>query len=86
MDKEDVGVWGRRMGTCICMAESLCCAPEIITTLLLNYTPIENKNLKKKRKEISSLFSTRRVKPLIFNLYLVLQRLGHILVCLADLV
>ena len=25
----------RRMGTCICMAESLCCPPESITTLFL---------------------------------------------------
>ena len=33
------GVWGR-MDTCICMAESLCCLPETITTLLISYTPI----------------------------------------------
>ena len=33
------GVWGR-MDTCICMAESLCCPPETITTLLIGYTPI----------------------------------------------
>ena len=39
------GVWGR-MDTCICMAESLCCLPEIIT-LLISYTPIQNKKLKK---------------------------------------
>ena len=32
------GVWGR-MGTCICMAESLRCSPETITTLLIGYTP-----------------------------------------------
>ena len=31
------GVW-RRMDTCIRMAESLCCPPEIITTLLIGYT------------------------------------------------
>ena len=31
------GVW-RRMDTCIRMAESLCCPPEIITTLLTGYT------------------------------------------------
>ena len=36
------GVW-RRMETCICMAESLYCSPETITTLLNGYTPIENK-------------------------------------------
>ena len=39
------GVWGT-MDTCICMAESLCCLPEIIT-LLISYTPIQNKKLKK---------------------------------------
>ena len=36
------GVWGRR-GTCVCMAESLCCPPETITTLLISYTPIAKK-------------------------------------------
>jgi len=34
------GVWGR-METCICMADSLCCSPETITTLLIGYTPKE---------------------------------------------
>ena len=33
------GVWGR-MDTRIHMAESLCCAPETITTLLIGYTAI----------------------------------------------
>ena len=45
------GVWGT-MDTCICMAESLCCSPETITTLLTGYTPIQNtkfKSLKKKK-------------------------------------
>ena len=40
------GVWGR-MDTCICMAKSLCCPPETITTLLISYTPIENEKSKK---------------------------------------
>ena len=31
---------GNSLGTCICMAESLCCALETITTLLIGYTPI----------------------------------------------
>ena len=44
------GVWGR-MDTCICMAEPLSCSPEIITTLLTGYTPIQNKNLKSNKKE-----------------------------------
>ena len=26
----------------VCMAESLCCPPETITTLLISYTPIQN--------------------------------------------
>ena len=30
------GVWGR-MDACICMAESLCCLPESITTLFVNW-------------------------------------------------
>ena len=40
------GSWGR-MDTCICMAESLHCSRETITTLLIDYTPIQNKKLKK---------------------------------------
>ena len=42
------GVWGR-MDTCICMTESLHCPP--ITTLLIGYTPIKNKKLKKKKEQ-----------------------------------
>ena len=36
------GVWGR-MDTRIYMAESLCCPPETITTLLIGYSPIQTK-------------------------------------------
>ena len=36
-----------RMDTCIWMAESLCCPPGTITTLLIKYTPIQNKKFKK---------------------------------------
>ena len=39
------GVWGR-MDTCICMAESLLGSPKTTTTLLIGYTPIQNKTLK----------------------------------------
>ena len=39
------------MDTCICMAESLCCPPEIITMLLIGYTAIQNKKVKKKKKK-----------------------------------
>ena len=35
------GAWGR-MDTHICMAETLCCPPETITTLLTGCTPIQN--------------------------------------------
>ena len=33
------------MDTCICMAESLCSSSETITTLLICYTPIQNKKV-----------------------------------------
>ena len=33
--------------TCTCVAKPLCCSPETITTLLISYTPIQNKKLKK---------------------------------------
>ena len=39
------GVW-ERMDTCICIAESLCCSLETITTLLISYTLIQNKKFK----------------------------------------
>ena len=32
-------------GTCIYIAEPLCCPPETITTLLTGYMPIQNKKL-----------------------------------------
>ena len=37
--------WGR-MDTCICMAEFIRCSSETITTLLIGYTPIQNKKFK----------------------------------------
>ena len=37
-------VWGR-MGTCICMAEALCCSPETIPTVFLGYTLIQSKKI-----------------------------------------
>ena len=39
------GVW-ERMDTWTCMAEPLHCSPENITTLLIGYTPIQNKHFK----------------------------------------
>ena len=40
------GVWGR-MDTCVCMAESLHCSLETVTTLLISYTQVQNKKLNK---------------------------------------
>ena len=42
------GVWGQWMHLYIYMAESLCCSPETIVTLLTGYTPIQNKKFFKK--------------------------------------
>ena len=52
------GVWGR-IHTCIHMAESLCCPPETITTLLISYIPIQNKKLKKQRQRQTPFFLKR---------------------------
>ena len=40
--------WGR-MDTCICMGETLHCSCETTTTLLIGYTPTQNKKLKKNK-------------------------------------
>ena len=44
-----------RMDTCLCMAECLCCSSETTTTLLIGYSPIQNKKFKvwRKNKKIS---------------------------------
>ena len=39
------GIWGR-MDTCIPITEFLHCSPETITTLLIVYTPIQNKKFR----------------------------------------
>ena len=49
------------MNTCIYMTESLHCSPETLTTLLIGYTQIQNKNLKIKKKN-STFKATRRVR------------------------
>ena len=43
------GLWGRT-GTGICMAKSLHCSPETTTTLLTDYSSIQNKKFKVKKK------------------------------------
>jgi len=53
------GVW-RRMDACICMAESLGCSPEAITTSLISYTPIQNKKFFKK-KRIAKMLERRTI-------------------------
>ena len=57
------GVWGS-MDACICMTESPCCLPETITTLLIGYTPIQNKKFpKNKKKNTKSNNSKQQKKP-----------------------
>ena len=34
------------MNICVCITESLCCTPEMNTTLYTNYTPIKSKLMK----------------------------------------
>ena len=41
-----------QIDTCICITESLNYTPETNKTLLTDYAPIKNKNLKKKKKHI----------------------------------
>ena len=41
---DESGVW-ERTDTCMCMTESRPCSPETIATLLIGYTPIQNKKL-----------------------------------------
>ena len=47
-----------RMDICICMAESLCCPPKTITTLLICYTPTQNKKFFKKFMEADNAKTT----------------------------
>lgn len=42
-------VW-RRLDICICMTKPLSCPPETITSLLIGYTPAQNRKLKKKKR------------------------------------
>ena len=45
------------MDTCICMAASLRCSPETILILLIGYTPVKNKKLKKNHFYIRNIVS-----------------------------
>ena len=57
-----MGVGLGEMDTSICMAESLCCSIETTTTLLISYTPIQNKKLKitKESNKIVLIKDTKR--------------------------
>ena len=48
------------MDTRMCVAESLCCAPEIIRTLSMGYTPIKRKFFKKKEIYASKKKNARK--------------------------
>ena len=58
----------------MCMAESLPCSPETITTLLISYAPIKNKkfNAKKKKKNKSNVLTVKKGKK-HHNLYPILS-------------
>ena len=56
----DVWIW-------ISVAESLCCPPETITTLLIAYTPIQNKKLKKKMTQRWSVLIYHRLPAILNN-------------------
>ena len=59
-------VWGR-MDTCVCMAETLCCSPQTLTTLLISYTSIQAsqvalvKNLPASSGDIKDMGSSPRL-------------------------
>ena len=49
------GAWGR-MDPCICMAESLSCSPETVTTLLIDCTSKQNKKFVLKKENMPNLY------------------------------
>ena len=49
-------IW-KIIDTCICITESLCCTPEINTTLLINYTPISFKKFFSKTTKDLKIFN-----------------------------
>ena len=61
---DGMGVWGR-INMCICLVESLCCSPEIITTLLISNTPLGDFPGSTSGKE--SAYKCRRFKKCSFD-------------------
>ena len=85
------GVWGR-MDACICTTEFPCCLPETITTLLIGYTPKQNKKFPKKQKSVPEIeqkktlvndvntgiaFSPKVVARVLFSLFISIAHTGH---------
>ena len=58
MGGESGGEW---IHVYVSKAESLCCPPKTLTTLLIGYTPIQNKNLESVSIILSLNLSMRRV-------------------------
>ena len=61
----EAGSW-RRMGICICMTESLHSSPKTTTTLLIGYTPIQNKRFKVWGKK-KNIYITEHYQCLFLN-------------------
>ena len=70
-------VWGR-MDTCVCMAESLHCSFETVTTLLISYTQVQNKKLKINKEMI------RQKKSLSNALAFMILSKGTCVLCCAQ--
>ena len=71
--------WGRARGrtdTCICMAESLCCPPETIITLLTGYPPVQKKTFKAWGKKKRRTNKKKAVVPMTDSLHSSLQFQG----------
>ena len=60
------GVWGR-INACVCMAKSRCCSPETIMTLLINYTPNQNKKFKKMQAIVSIFLSLMTLRQYLLG-------------------
>ena len=71
------GVW-ERMDTCIYMAESLSCSLQTITTLLIDYTPIQNKKLKKKKKNPAANAGDTGLIPGLGRFYMLPDNQAHV--------
>ena len=66
------GVWGR-MDTGLCVAESLLHSPETVTTLLIGYTPVQNKKFKE--VSVKSIWCNVSFKDYVFLLIFFLNDL-----------